>query len=70
MTTLRWIAVIVAALALLCRHTLKQFAFGFSTAVTPSWHRDIFSVTPGVVLFWLLLAVSAILIEGSIKYTN
>ncbi len=30
----------------------------------------IFSVTPGVVLFWLLLAVSAILIEGSVKYTQ
>ena len=67
MTTVRWIAVIVVALALVCRLTLKQFAFGFSTAVTPSWHRSVFTVTPGIVLFWLLLAVSAILIEGSIK---
>lgn len=67
MSPVRWIAVIVAALALVCRLTLKQFAFGFSRAVTPSWHRSIFTVTPGIVLFWLLLAVSAILIEGSIK---
>ncbi|MGA8669689.1 MAG: hypothetical protein WB679_07425 [Terracidiphilus sp.] len=42
----------------------------FPTAVTPSWHRVIFSVTPGVVLFWVRLAVSAILIEGSVKYTH
>jgi hypothetical protein len=67
MTNFRWIAIIVAALALVCRLTLKQFAFGFATTVSPGWHRDIFSVTPGVVLFWLLLAVSSILIEGSIK---
>jgi hypothetical protein len=65
MTTLRWIAVIVAA-----RLMLKQFAFGFSTAVTPSWHRATISVTPGIVLFWLLLAFSAILIEGSVKYAH
>lgn len=70
MTTVRWIALIVAALALVCRLGLKQFAFGFATAATPLWHRDIFSVTPGVVLFWLLLAVSAILIEGSVTYTH
>jgi hypothetical protein len=70
MTTLRWIAVIVAALALMSRLTLKQFAFGFSTAVTPLWHRATFSVTPGIALFWLLLAVSAILIEGSVKYAH
>ena len=67
MTSVRWIAMIVAALALVCRLTLKQFAFGFATRESPGWHRDIFSVTPGVVLFWLLLAVSAILIEGSSK---
>ena len=67
MTTVRWIAVIAAALAMVCRLTLKQFAFGSATTDSPGWHRDIFSVTPGVVLFWLLLAVSAILIEGSIK---
>ncbi len=30
MTTLRWIAVIIAALALVSRLKLKQFAFGFS----------------------------------------
>lgn len=67
MTSLRWIAVIVAALALVCRLTLKQFAFGFAARESPGWHRDTFSVTPGAVLFWLLLAVSAILIEGSSK---
>ena len=67
MTSVRWIAVIVAVIALVCRLTLKQFAFGFATSQSPGWHRDIFSVTPGVALFWLLLAVSAILIEGSIK---
>ncbi len=70
MTTLRWIAMIVAVLALVCRLALKQFAFGFATPMATSWHRAFFSITPGVVLFWLLLAVSAILIEGSAKYAH
>ena len=39
MTTVRSIAVIAAALALVCRLTLNQFAFGFSTTATPGWHQ-------------------------------
>jgi hypothetical protein len=46
-------------------HPIRRLPFKGSTR-----HRATFSVTPGIVVFWLLLAVSAILIEGSVKYPH
>ena len=59
MTT--WRAAIAFVMALVCRFTLGQIAFGWATAVTPGYHREIFSATLGVILFWVLTFLSATL---------
>lgn len=61
MTTLKWLAAIAFVMALVCRFTLRQIAFGWATRVTPGYHRDVFSATLGVILFWVLIVLSATL---------
>jgi hypothetical protein len=66
MTTLRRLAAVAFALALLCGSALKQFALGWAVAVTPSRHADVISATLGLVLFCVLLLLSMIMICASL----
>jgi hypothetical protein len=59
MAALRWLALIVAALALVCRLAARRLPFDFGVVVTPQLHRGI---PIGVVFFWAGLTISAVLI--------
>lgn len=59
MTTFRWLALLVAVLAVACRLFGRFIPFDFAVAVTPQLHRGI---GIGIVLFWVFLALSAVLI--------
>jgi len=59
MTTSRWLALIVAVLAIPCRLATRHIPIDLGVAVTSQLHRGI---PMGIVLFWLLLALSTALI--------
>ena len=65
MTTMRWLAVVACALAMVCRVTLRGVGAGWATAVTPTLHREVFGFNIGVALFWALLIVGGTLLGVS-----
>ena len=58
MTMIRWFAAFAFVLALVCRFAWRLIPLDLGFRVTPEVHRG---VPVGIVLFWGLLALSAIL---------
>ena len=63
MTMIRWLAVFAFGLALVCRFAWRLIPLDVGFRVTPEMHRG---VPMGIVLFWGLLALSAILAQTSL----
>jgi hypothetical protein len=62
MTTFRWLALVVAVLAVVCRLAVRHIPIDLAVAVTPQLHRGI---PIGIVLFWVFLTLSAAMISIS-----
>jgi hypothetical protein len=65
MTTMRWLAVVACALAIVCWVTLRGFGAGWATALTPTTHYEVFGFNIGVALFWALLIIGGTLLGVS-----
>jgi hypothetical protein len=62
MTPLRWLALIVAVLAVAFRLAARYIPFDIAVAVSPQLHRGI---PLGIVLFWVFLTLGAAMIAIS-----
>lgn len=58
MTSMRWLAAIAFALAILCRLARSYVSFGLAFRVSPEVHR---AVSVDSILFWGLLALATVL---------